>query len=280
MERAVEHRHRRQHDGAVDDVRRSLSGRLEAELVHGQEVLGFEADATESHQRRHRFELGGPSEPRDGVMRRVATADGDGVAGAGELLRCVVAHGEREGKPSLVGETRGLVRLQQRFVTQALQNVDRPRRFVGRRQEKDLLGGAQIETAAEDGTLRQGTLLEGRQEVPGGIDGVPQGAPAAGAGGSIVRCEELEAARKPRHDLARRQEPHARSRELDRERVPIELAHQLADERRVVRAELVVSSNRARAIDEQLHGVGVRRQEVGVRHVQRSQVEEHLAGDP
>ena len=69
--------------------------------------------------------------------------------------------------------------------------------------------------------------------------------------------EQVEAVGEPGGDVLDRQDPHARGRELDRERDAVEVLADLGDVRRVLVGDREVRPDLRGALDEQAHGVGV-----------------------
>lgn len=96
-------------------------------------------------------------------------------------------------------------------------------------------------------------------------------------------CEKPEPIVEPRRDVLRRHRAHARRRELDRERQPVQAPADLRDGGGIVRGEIEVGTHRARPLDEQPHRFHPRHlfdpSIVGFGNAERSQTPANLTGD-
>lgn len=205
----------------------------------------------------------------------------DAPAGCGRELRVGLLPGERLdarqhlqeiGQP---GEAGALATADQAVVEELLQQVEREGAALGVVQRG--LGGLRRERAGELGDLAKGRLLGGTEEVPAQRDGHPE---RLVAGRTIRRgaAQHVELPVHPLHELRRRQEPEARSRELDRERKPAQRAEQGRERRGVGVGERPGGLPRAH-VEQQCTGVryGQGRESVAVGVGQRERGHLHEA---
>src|SRR5690606_13193394 len=186
------------------------------------------------------------------ALLRVGEATGGGELGGGELAHALV---EAEA-PALEAE--------QRFVPKALEEVEEGRRpGTGADHARRRLEG---EAAAEDRRLQQRLALGGREQVERAGDRLAE----RGVPPEPRALEDGEAIGQAREQRRRRQHPHPRRGELDREGDPIEALDEIGDRRLVARLRGPVRPGGARPrLVEALRVV------VG----ERADLEDRLAGD-
>ena len=168
-------------------------------------------------------------------------------------------------------------RPQQTLVDQRLDHVERRRRLAPAAEVQHRFGGFEPEAAFEHRTLCERSLFPRREQVPAPIDrGLQRGLPgdrAAGAG------QQREAVLQPCQQLCRRQHARARGGQLQRQRQPVEQAHDLRHHRPAAFVDGKPRLLRAGAHFEQPHRVAAERQRLQRQHLLARQLQALAARD-
>ncbi len=181
----------------------------------------------------------------------MATLDGVGFSGLGELFQRVEARGLEHPVARA-----GIVRIgdDQRACDELREQVGHGE-FIDRLVGRDRRGGFQREAANEDGQPSQHHALLLRKQPVTPVERPAQCLLArqcrAGSTG-----QQFEAIIQPGIDLLDRQGTHTRSRQFERQRYAVEVDAQLRHRGRVRSRQLELGLMALRSLDEQLHGLG------------------------